>query len=353
MIRHVSRRKLITTAAGFGAIGYVDLPVLAELPADDLTFVENTDPFDLYTYRLTNVLFSGSTAVQNVTIADTFNFGRALMIDGSIQSSADDEGLYHEALVQPALLRHPEPRDVLIIGGGEGAALRETLVHRSVRSVTMVDFDAELVELARQHLVAWHRGAFDDPRVRLVFADGRTFVEGDDGRYDVVIIDLVDLFDNSPAQALYTRQFYEMLRRRLRPNAVVAIQGLEFSFLDDKHHAALVRTLRTVFPEVHSYRTTIPSFLAGWGFVIASDWFRPAEWSASDIDRAIDSKLGLKWLDHLTGDFLKGCFSLCKETLLLLSQPGPIIEDGVAFVPPPDIEEFEPLFAQFPIKAEA
>ena len=130
---------------------------------------------------------------------------------------------------------------------------------------------------------------------------------------------------------------------------VEPVQGLEFSFLDDKPHAALSRTLRTVFPEVHSYRVHIPSFLSAWGFLVASDWFCPGDWPADEIDRTIQHKLGNEWLDHVTGDFLKSCFSLCKETQFVLSQPGPILEDGIDFIPPPNIEDIEPPFAQFPI----
>ena len=146
-------------------------------------------------------------------------------------------------------------------------------------------------------------GAFDDPRVRLVFDDGRRFVEQSEDRYDVVIIDVVDMLDNGPAQSLYTRQFYELLRGRLRSGGIVVVQGLEFSFLDEKAHPALARTLRTVFPEVHSYRVHVPSFLSCWGFLIASDWFNPAQWSADEIDRAVMAKLGGMWLDHLTGEY--------------------------------------------------
>ena len=174
-----------------------------------------------------------------------------------------------------------------------------------------------------------------------------------DGRYDVVVIDVVDMLDNGPAQALYTRQFYELLQRRLRPGGIVVVQGLEFSFMDDKPHAALARTLRTVFSEVHSYRVHIPSFLSGWGFLIASDWFVPSQWTADEIDRSIQAKLGSQWLEHLTGEYLKSCFCLCKETQFLLSLPGPILEDNIPFVPPPDIEDIEPPIAQFPIAPEA
>jgi spermidine synthase len=315
-----------------------------------LEMVEVSDPFDRYTYRLKSVIASARTAVQNVVIGETFNYGRALFLDGNIQSTQDDEALYHELLVQPAMLRHPAPLDVLVLGGGEGAVLREVVAHASVRSVTMVDIDPELVELAREHLVAWHRGAFEDPRVRLIYGDAREFLAAADALYDVIIVDLVDTIDRGPAHGCYTRQFYELLRNRLRPDGIAAIQGLEFSFVDDKEHVALVRTLRTVFGEVHSYRAHIPSFLGGWGFVVASDWFRPDEWSADAVDRALEQRLGT-WVDHLNGAFLKACFAPCKETLLALGRPGPILEDGVPFIPPPDVEEIVPRRDAFPIVA--
>jgi spermidine synthase len=329
---------------------YAEVIDPAAIGGGALMLVEDSDPFDRYSYRLSNVVYHGRTAFQNVMIAETFNFGRALVLDGAIQSAAEDEAIYHELLVQPAMLRHPDPRDVLIVGGGEGATLRETLVHRSVRSATMIDLDREVVELCREHLTAWHQGAFDDPRVRLVYDDGRAFVSASDDLFDVAIIDVVDMLDNGPAQSLYTRQFYELLKRRLRPEGIVVVQGLEFSFLDHKAHGALARTLRTVFREVHSYRVHVPSFLSAWGFLVASDWFVPGEWSAADVDRSIQAKLGSQWLSHLTGDFFKASFTHCKETQFLLSLAGPILEDGVSFVPPPDIEDVEPLGIQFPLQ---
>jgi len=328
---------------------YVEPETEESLGDTDLQFVENTDIFDRYIYRLKSVVYCGKTPYQTVLIADTVNFGKILVLDGAIQSSEDDEALYHELLVQPAMVRHPNPQDVLIIGGGEGATLREVLVHRSVRSVTMVDLDRQVVELCREHLLDWHQGAFDDPRLRLVFGDGRKFVEEDESRYDVVVIDVVDMLDNGPAQALYTRQFYELLRRRLRPEGIVVVQGLEFTFLDDKMHAALYRTLKTVFPEVYSYKTLVPSYLCDWAFLIASDTYSIPQWSAEAIDEAIRYKLG-DWLDHVDGEFLKGCFAHCKDTKFALSMPGPIIEDGVDFVAPPDVEDLEPDRIDFPLQ---
>ncbi len=310
-----------------------DLMVEFSLVQDsqDVELVERSDLFDRYTYRASRILHRGTTAYQSIIIADTVNYGRALFLDDAIQSTEGDEEVYHELLVHPAMLAHPDPRDVLIIGGGEGAVLREVLRHRTVRTATMVDLDREVVELCRTHLPSWHDGAFEDPRTHLVIQDGRGFVEQGTRRYDVVIMDVVDMFDNGPAQALYTRQFYQQLRRRLQPGAIVVIQGMEFSFLDHYPHAALARTLRTAFSEVHSYRVDIPSFLSSWGFVLVSDWCVPAQWSAAGIDQRIRQRLSPDDLHHATGEFVVSRFSFCKATRALLAEPGPLLEDGVAF----------------------
>src|SRR6266404_7664441 len=94
---------------------YVESDSPASIGDGSLEFIEDSDDFDTFTYRLKSVIYHGKTAFQNVLIADTYNYGRALMLDGAIQSAEDDEAVYHELLVQPAMLRHPEPRDVLII----------------------------------------------------------------------------------------------------------------------------------------------------------------------------------------------------------------------------------------------
>jgi len=331
---------------------YVEPPDPREAGSGGTFVLEDADPFDHYHYRVKALVHSSRTPFQTVVIADTYNFGRALFLDGAIQSSEEDEALYHEMLAQPALLMHPAPRDVLVIGGGEGATLREVLAHRSVQRAVMIDIDREVVELCRELLPGWHCGAFVDPRASLHFEDGRGFLENTPDVFDIIIVDVVDMLENGPAQRLYTRQFYDLARRRLRPGGVLVVQGLEFSFADYKAHAALARTLRTAFSEVHSYKTCVPSFLGSWGFLIASDTVSPHDFSADALDRAILARLGPNWLDHLTGAFLLASFCHCKETQFYLNMPGPIIEDDVAFVEPPDIEEEEPAGAQLPALSE-
>lgn len=327
---------------------YVEPVDPASISGQSLYCLEVDDPFDYFAFRAQSIVCTAKTPFQHVVIADTYNYGRALFIDGKIQSSYDDEALYHEMLVQPAMLIHPNPRNVLIVGGGEGATLREVLAHNQARSVTMVDIDQQAVDLCRQFLPSWSKGAYEDPRARVVYADGRKFIEETDDLFDVVIIDVVDMLADSPAFNLYTRQFYQQLRKRLRPEAIVMVQGLEFSFSDYKQHVALVRTLRTLFSEVHSARITVPSFLGSWGIIMASDWATPRNLSADGIDRLIEQRLGHDWIDHLNGEFLIASYAHCKETRYLLAQPGPILEDGVLYVPPPDAEDIDPTRAKLP-----
>lgn len=304
--------------------------------------LDTADAYDSYAFRAKSITYAGRSQYQSIVVADTLNYGRVLILDGAIQSAEDDEELYHEMLVHPAMLMHEAPRDVLVIGGGEGATLREVLAHASVRRAVMVDLDQMAVDVCREHLHSWHRNAFSDPRVELNFCDGRDYVEQAGSLFDVVIIDVVDMLDNGPAQRLYTREFYETLRSRLRPGGIIAVQGLEFSPLDFKGHTALFRTLRTVFRQVHSYRCAIPSFLGTWGFLIASDFADPADYPADLLDQISTRRLPQGWLSHLDGAYLQAAFCHDRETRFLLSLAGPILEDGVAFVPPPDIEDVEP-----------
>jgi spermidine synthase len=327
---------------------YVEPIDPATITGQSIYCIEVDDPFDHFVYRVKSIVCSAQTPFQHVVIADTYNYGLALFIDGKIQSSFDDEALYHEMLVQPAMLLHPNPRSVLIVGGGEGATLREVLAHNLVRSVTMVDIDQQAVELCRQFLPSWSRGAYEDSRTRVVYTDGRKFIEETDELYDVVIIDVVDMLADGPAFKLYTREFYRHLRKRLRPDAIVTIQGLEFSHSSFKQHVALVRTLRTLFPEVHSARVAVPSFLGTWGIIMASDWVTPRNMRAETIDHLVEQRLGHDWLDHVNGEFVIASYAHCKETRYVLSQPGPILEDDVLFIQPPDAEDIDPTRAKLP-----
>lgn len=253
-------------------------------------YTEYASPYDAHTMSMKSCLFSGRTAFQDITIIDTHDYGKMLIIDGQPQSAEEDEAMYHEALVHPAMMTHPDPRRVLIIGGGEGATLREVLRYASIEQAVLVDIDRELVELCKKFLPEWHQGSFYDPRVELLFADGRAYVEQTALRFDVIILDGCDAMDDSPAMSLYTEEFYRQVQSKLAPGGMLVVQGMELCTLDYdeyKGHLEIRETLQRLFPIVRTYLTFVPSFWTEWGFLIASESLDPVTMSAEVLARRL------------------------------------------------------------------
>src|SRR3970282_2718085 len=136
-------------------------------------YIDQIYRHEFHGYALSGSVYSGQSKFQTIEVVESPKFGKMLILDGKIQSAALDEHIYHEALVHPAMLMHPHPRRVLILGGGEGAALREVLRYGMVEQVVMVDLDEEVVALCRQHLPEIAGKAFEDPRATLVTEDAR------------------------------------------------------------------------------------------------------------------------------------------------------------------------------------
>ncbi len=287
-------------------------------------YTEQVDPNERHSFAFTAVHYFGRTQIQAAEIVETVNYGKMLIIGGRTQSAQADEAIYHESLVHPALIAHPEPRTVLIIGGGEGATLREVLRHRTVQRAVMVDIDGELVEICQKHLPEWHEGAFADPRAELVIADGWDYVAQAGPRFDVIIVDVCDVLEQGPALRLYTRRFYEMLRDRLNPGGLVAIQAMELSTEEYKDHLEVRGELARVFPLVRSYATYIPSFWSAWGFIVASAGADPGALDRVTVnarlaERALDGQPPLiDQLDFYDGETHDGLFALSRGVRQLL-----------------------------------
>lgn len=288
-------------------------------PANDL-YIDHEGDEGGHWFIRRRAIVSAQTPFQKVDIVELSHFGKALILDGDVQSVEADEYIYHEALVQPAMCLHPLPRNVLIVGGGEGAVAREVLKHETVERVVMVDIDAELVSLAREHLQSWHRGSFEDGRVELQVGDGREFVLSTDERFDVVIVDVVSSFDGGPAESLYTTEFYEAAKCRLRPGGVLVVQGMECQAGGLQHHARVRENLERHFGIVRSYQMFIPSFWSAWGFVFASDRVDPLGPTAADIDKAVFERGLATTLRFYDGRTHAGIFALPKNVRELLGE---------------------------------
>ncbi|RMF73900.1 MAG: methyltransferase domain-containing protein [Acidobacteria bacterium] len=274
----------------------------AELRAD-VWISEYITPWDIYQHGVTRILAARRTRWQEMHIVETGAYGKALVLDGKWQSCTGDEFIYHESLVHPAMLRAGQPRRVLILGGGEGATLREVLRWSSVERATMVDIDGEVVEACREHLAEMHQGAFDDPRAELVIGDALEVIDDSpDGHYDVVISDLSDPIEEGPSFKLFTREYFARLRRVLAPQGVAVVQAGPVSPPELALHARLVSTLRAVFAHTASYCAHVPSYAAPWGFALAADrpLDLPGDPAALDALLAERTTGGLRYLDGRT-----------------------------------------------------
>jgi len=262
-------------------------------------------------HSIEEVLYAGRTRFQDIQFTRTGSFGKCLVLDGKIQSSEADEFIYHEALVQPAMITHPRPETVFIAGGGEGATLREVLSHETVKKAVMVDVDEEVITLCKEYLPDHSRGAFEDERTELHHADARDFLAKSDEKFDIIIIDLPDPVEEGPAYLLYTKEFYQMVCDRLTDNGIISVQAGSASLTELLNLTAVNNTLKSVFPIVCAYKVDMPCFGGPWGFCIASLNLNPSLLPPAEIDERIVARslAGLKFYDGLTH---QGIFSLPK-----------------------------------------
>src|SRR5438552_6007724 len=177
-------------------------------------------------HAIARTIVEAQTKFQHVEILQTAAYGKTLVLDGRIQSSQADEFIYHDALVHPGMLTtEGPPRTALVIGGGEGATLREVLRYPSITRAVMVDIDGEVVDLCRRHLPEMHQGAFEDRRAEVRHEDARGYLEKTADRFDFITIDLVEPLEEGPACMLFTREFYTLVRDPLTPGGPMTMQA--------------------------------------------------------------------------------------------------------------------------------
>jgi spermidine synthase len=290
-------------------------------------FFEYTSPEEGHIHGIRTIYYASQTKYQRMEIMESGSYGRCLVLDGKMQSSITDEFIYHEALVHPAMLTHPDPRRVFIVGGGEGATLRDVLKHKSVEYCMMVDIDQEVVEKCKELLPEWSAGAFDDPRTDLRFMDARKYLEETSDTYDVIIIDISEPVEEGPAYLLFTREFYEIVKERLSPDGVISLQAGTTALHQLLNFTAVNKTLSTVFPVVAPYDIPIPSFGLPWGFTLASKNRDPRKWTSQDVDKMIAERIkgNPRFYDGVAH---VGLFNLPKHIRKALAEETKVIEDN-------------------------
>ncbi|MDH4228453.1 MAG: polyamine aminopropyltransferase [Nitrospirota bacterium] len=276
---------------------------------DEQFLIESLTPNFGHFIRVSELLYEGQTEFQKIELFDSPQFGKALRLDNVFQTSAGDEYFYHEMMVHPALITHPNPERVLIIGAGDGGMAEEALKHNTVREVVMVEIDGQVVDFSKKYLGDIHRGAFDDPRMQLVIGDGYQWVMEAAERgehFDAVILDLTDPI--GPSRPLYTVEYYAAIAR-LIGHTGIHVQHLENPVTRKELFAQLVANVRAVYHHVHPLLQYVPLYGTLWSFCNASQTLDPRGMSPVQVESRIRAR-GLTDLQVYNGDTHRAAYAL-------------------------------------------
>ena len=268
----------------------------------DLWIEEKFKDFLGLRLKVEKVLFSGKSEYQTVDIVETKGHGKVLLNDGLIMVSERDEFAYHDMITHVPLFVHPEPKNVLIIGGGDGGTAREVIRHSSVEKCVMVEIDAMVVDACKQH-IPLTSSALDDPRVNLIIGDGVEYVKNTNIKFDVILVDSTDPI--GPATPLFGHSFYKDVYNCLSHDGIVVSQG-ESSWYAMDIQQSLLTVLNEQFPNTYLYSFSNLTYPGGfWSFTFASKSLDPIR--DFDSARVLASQLSF---DYYNEELHTACFSL-------------------------------------------
>ncbi len=254
------------------------------------------------TVKVKQTLYSEESPFQRIDILDTYEFGRMLVLYGSIMTTEKDEFFYHEMISHVPLFAHPNPKNVLIIGGGDGGTLREVVRHKEIERAVMVEIDELVVEKCKEYLPSIAAG-FDDPRAEVIFQDGLKFLDETNEKFDVIIVDGTDPV--GPGVNLFKKNFYKNVYNTLKDDGIF-VQQTESPIFHPHLIKPIYENLNPVFPNVKMYLTTVPTYPGFmWSFCYASKRYNPF-----DSFRKESADELSKQLKYYNSDIHRSAFSL-------------------------------------------
>jgi spermidine synthase len=209
--------------------------------------------------EIEETLFSERTPYQKIEVFKTRTCGNMLVLDGIIQATEMDEFAYQEMMAHLPMFAHPAPRNVLVVGGGDGGVLRELAKHETVERMDICEIDETVIEVSKKWLSGMAVG-YDDPRVEVIVADGMEYVESVSEKYDVIVVDSSDPI--GPGEALFQKPFYEALKGALKPGGIVSTQAESF-FLHPGVAGPLMALARSLFPRAGYAYMLVPTYPGG------------------------------------------------------------------------------------------
>jgi len=258
-------------------------------------YVERITKFSYALTKVRRLVHRRRSKYQLIEVVDTYDYGLALYLDNALQVTEYDEYIYHEVMVHPAMLAHPSPKKVLVIGGGDGGVAREVLKHKDVERVDVVEIDRDVVEVVMKYMPSVPSGAFNDPRCNLIIEDGKEYVKRTEEKYDVVFMDVTD--DVGPATELFTSGFLKMVKRVMEEQGILIIQALG-SLEHEMKAKEIARWVGSIFKNAGFYGIYVPSFTDRWNFVYGSDAYDILNMDVDVIrKRFIERRLTTKFYD--------------------------------------------------------
>ncbi|HBC95727.1 MAG TPA: spermidine synthase [Clostridium sp.] len=253
------------------------------------------------TYKVKQTLIREKTKYQDLAIVDTYSFGKMLVLDGIVQTTVRDEYVYHEMITHIPLFTHPNPKRVLVVGGGDGGSVKEILKHPAVEKVVLCEIDSEVVNQCKKYLPEISF-ALEDPRCQILIGDGIKYVREHKDSFDVVIVDSTDPF--GAAEGLFGRNFYSEIYDCLTENGIFAAQT-ETPFYLPGEVKKIYENVKSVFPIAKLFMAGIPTYPSGfWSFTLGSKKYDP-----QSVDLSSREDINTK---YYTKKLHKVCFVLPK-----------------------------------------
>ncbi len=268
----------------------------------DLWFSELHNRHVGMTYKIKRILFSGESRFQRIDVFDTYEYGKMLVLYGSVMLTERDEFVYHEMISHVPMFVHPDPKEVLIIGGGDGGTLREVIRHREVNSVTLVEIDEEVVEVSKKFIPQTAK-SFETDKLTLVFEDGARFVKETEKKFDVIIVDSPDPI--APADTLFKEEFFKDAKNCLKDGGIFVAQT-ESPFYHKKIVQEVYLVLKSLFKITKMFCAWVPTYPSAlWSFSFCSDKLHPI----SNFDENKYKELNLE-TKYYNSEIHKAAFAL-------------------------------------------
>lgn len=246
------------------------------------------------------ILFSQKSPYQKIDIYDTYDHGKMLTLDNLVMVTERDEFFYHEMLSHVSLFTHPNPKKVLVIGGGDGGTLREVIKHSEVQDAHLCEIDEMVTKKSMEYFDFWDN-VKDDPRVKLFFEDGFNFLERSENTYDIILVDSTDPIGE--AEKLFDISFYKLCYNALNDNGILVVQSESPHYNVDVIQST-IKKYKSLFAITNLYTVPIPTYPSGyWSFLLGSKNFDPLTNYRVGNYKAMNLK-------YYNNEIHKACFAL-------------------------------------------